>query len=266
MQCQYCRKPLSRVPGQYQCPHCRMMNIPQTSAEDPEVSRLSDATSDKPVERIDVGFLNPIFGGGIAKTSVNMIAGQPGAGKTTLFLQTADFILTQNPTFTDVLYIANEQSKEELMNVYATRLGIKNSHRILVYNAMGGLRRPIDEILSQYKPSLAILDSLTKLVGEDLVLGAEFTMLFKEHTARQAIPTLIVNQVNKSGDHAGLNKMLHAGDSILHLECDEVTGQRVLYSTKNRFGPAPVSVGMKMLGKDADRPGYLVLDEDYQEQ
>lgn len=266
MQCQYCRKPLSRVPGQFICPHCKMPNLPQSSADDPEVSRLSDSKSDTPVERIDVGFLNPIFGiGGLAKTSVNMIAGQPGAGKTTLFMQTADYILDANPLFSDVLYIANEQSKEELMNVYASRLGIKHTSRILIYNAMGGLRRPIDEVLHQYKPCLVILDSLTKLVGEDMILGKEFTEMFKEHTSKAAIPTLIVNQVNKSGDHAGLNKMLHAGDSILHIDCDEVTGQRVLYSTKNRFGVAPVSIGMKMLGVDSDRPGYLVLDEDYRE-
>jgi DNA repair protein RadA/Sms len=247
------------------CPSCKMPNLPTFSELAPEVVRMSEANTGKQIDRVSVGIYNPIFGGGLARTSVNMIAGQPGAGKTTLFLSLIDFILDEHPEFPDALYMSCEQSNEELSNVYGARLKLKHMNRILLYCAMGGLQRSIEDILDQYKPSLFVLDSLTRLVGEDMSLGTQFTELFKAYTVKAAIPSLIVNQVNKSGDHAGFNKMLHAGDSILHLEVDEVSKKRLLYSTKNRFGPAPVNLGLLMTPEDGDRPGYLVVDPEFDE-
>jgi DNA repair protein RadA/Sms len=262
--CRFCGSP--DVPAATQrCPACGEYAWTLLSTEKREVAFLSEE-EDQVVERVDVGCFNDIFGGGIAETSVNLIAGPPGAGKTTLFLMLCLVILSQ---YADgiALYIANEQSRKELRG-YALRLGMQPVlGRIAIVDCMGGLQRPLDSIVEEYhkkyRVRLGILDSLTKLVGDDANLGVMFVETFKYLTVKWKFPSLIVNQVTKGGEHAGLNKLLHAGDGLLNLEKDDVTGLRLLRSTKNRFGPAPVELPMAMLPEDADRPGWLVpLDEE----
>lgn len=259
----YCKTPLSKKTGQLNCPKCKMLNLPGASETTPEVMRLSDAAVST-VKRINVGFLNKIFGGGLAETSVNLIAGPPGAGKTTLFLQLADLVLGEVQTG-EVLYIANEQSPAELKDT-AIRLGIEHKDRIFILDAMGGLRRDLGSILIEYKPRLVILDSLTKMISEDQPEAAVFFVeRFKEYTVSLKAPTLIVNQVNKGGEHAGLNRVLHAGDALFYLDKDDHTGKREFYSTKNRFGEAPISQFLWMMPSESERPGYLVPAEEEEE-
>jgi DNA repair protein RadA/Sms len=236
-----------------------MANFPvaEKDGDRPEVMRLTDATV-VPVPRYNVGIYNQLFGGGLAHTSVNLVGGAPGAGKTTLFMILCDLVLDQ--TEGDGLYIACEQSREELKDV-AVRLRLKNIGRILVVDAMGGLRTDLGTMLIKYAPKIVILDSLTGLIGEELTHGVEFVKAFKHFTVRQKMPSMIVNQVTKDGSHAGANQTAHAGDAIFTLAKDDVTGQRLLYSEKNRFGQAPINLPLTMMPEGSQRPGYLVLDE-----
>jgi predicted ATP-dependent serine protease len=253
---------MSKKPGQMNCPKCKMLNLPTDSVDGkPESVLLSEVKNSEPLKRIDVGFFNLIFGGGIAETSVNLIAGPPGAGKTSLFLMLCDLVLEQIPTG-DVLYIANEQTDKEL-EMYARRLGIQRLNRIRILDAMGGFRRDLGTILLEHKPKLVILDSLTKMVSDDSPHDAVIIVQrLKEYSVVLKCPILIVNQVNKSGDHAGLNEVLHAGDSLLFLDKDDYTGKRHLYSQKNRFGEAPINQFLWMMPADSERPGYLIPAED----
>ncbi len=72
--------------------------------------RLSDVRSTT-IERIQVGDLDYIFGGGIVPTSCNLIGGAPGAGKSTIFMQLLSRIVVARG-LRDVLFIAAEQSDE----------------------------------------------------------------------------------------------------------------------------------------------------------
>lgn len=265
--CTYC-KTLNKSDG-IVCNKCKLINHPNIgSAEDPEMVRLVDSKSreatKKKIPRIDVGIYNPIFGnnlGGMAVTSVNMIGGPPGVGKTRLFLLLCDMVLGQEPYLErDVLYIANEQSKEELED-YCDMLHIVHTERIIYYNAFGGMRRGIEEVLDEKKPCLTVLDSLSNLIGEEVRAGKEIVKAFKRSSVHLKSPCLIVNQVTKDGNHAGYNDVLHTGDSVLHLDLNEQTGQRELYSTKNRFGPAPKTVGLLM-----DDEGIFYADPDFDEE
>lgn len=258
----YCKSPLSKKPGQLNCPKCKILNLPNAGPDaKPETSLLSEVKETEATKRYDVGIFNKIFGGGIAETSLSLIAGPPGAGKTSLFLMLCDLILAQIEEG-EVLYIANEQTDVELRG-YAQRLGIERLSRIRILNAMGGLQRDLGEILLQYKPKLIILDSLTKMISEDQPeAGVFFVERFKEYTVSLKAPTLIVNQVTKGGDHAGLNRVLHAGDALFFLDKDDHTGKREFYSQKNRFGEAPISQFLWMMPSESERPGYLVPAED----
>jgi DNA repair protein RadA/Sms len=199
------------------------------------------------VERIETGLVDRVFGGGVAKTSVCLLGGEPGAGKTTLCLQLAD-IFTQR-TEKEVLYIANEQAPEELKET-ADRLCLKNKHMIRVVKAMGGVAFDIGELFFRYRPGAIFLDSVTNWVGEDLELAVTVCKRLKAYTVELKAPSIVINQITKGGDHAGLMKMQHAVDmtvifSILDAaEIDEDkelkgTSVRLFQSIKNRHGPAP---------------------------
>ena len=70
--------------------------------------------------------LNRVLGGGIVAGSIVLIAGEPGIGKSTLFLQ--DALQLQN---TVTLYISGEESEQQI-KMRADRLKIKNENFFLL--------------------------------------------------------------------------------------------------------------------------------------
>src|SRR6202044_281 len=77
--CRECRGPMPKDPHLMRCPMCGYHNAPDLDLRK-RITRLSEAKASM-IVRYDVGVFNRIFGGGIATTSVNLIAGPPGAGK-----------------------------------------------------------------------------------------------------------------------------------------------------------------------------------------
>jgi DNA repair protein RadA/Sms len=249
MKCIHCNAQLAE--GRYKCinPKCRMWNVASgsnTSMEDC-VQPLGGKDA-APVERIITGVVDKCFGGGkgIAKTAVILLAGDPGAGKTTLCLQLSDIFAGLFDK--KVLYIANEQHYSEL-NDTAIRLQLKHMQLINIVKAMGGVQHDIGQMLLHYKPCLTILDSVTKWSGEDVNEAVTICQRFKDYTVRLNAPTIVINQVTKSGDHAGLNKMQHAVDCTAMFEIlgDNPEDPRRLHVRKNRNGPAPISQYFEMV-------------------
>lgn len=245
IKCKECATPLK--PGTLQCRKCHTWNVNPAAAQsfDDHVVRLSDATL-LVVQRITTdGLVDHIFGGGIAETSVNLLAGEPGAGKTTLCLQLADIFAAKFPG-RDVLYIANEQDPSEL-KATAERLQLKHLDQILIVKGMGGMVFDLGGMLTRFNPCFIILDSVTKWSGEDPELAVTICYRLKDYCVSLRAPAIVINQVTKDGDHAGLNKMQHAVDMccIFELEYTDEdktssdTTMRRLSSTKNRNGPAP---------------------------
>ena len=257
--CSLCGHPLKNE--EIRCPSCKHWNFGDEE-DGGDTVLLSDAKlSETP--RLDIGFLNDVFGGGLAQTSVNLIAGPPGAGKTTLFLQLADIIIEQ--TQKEVLHIATEQHPAEIKSI-AQRIKIKNLDKIRVVKAMAGLKRNMFEMFEQYKPGLIIIDSLTMLCAEDLNLQVQVAADVKRGTLELSCPSLLVNQVNKAEDHAGLMKLQHSVDALFMLDKDDSVGERVFYSMKNRFGPAPKGIILLMTPEDDDTQGKLVPKDDQDDE
>src|SRR5205814_1072685 len=69
------------------------------------------------------GELNRVLGGGIVPGSIVLIAGEPGIGKSTLFLQNG--LALKNKT---VLYISGEESVQQI-RMRAERLGLPNKRK-----------------------------------------------------------------------------------------------------------------------------------------
>lgn len=203
--------------------------------------------------RIKTKLVDKVFGGGlgVAQTSLNLLGGEPGAGKTTLCLQLSD-IMAGKFKEKEVLYIANEQSPEELTDT-ARRLDLPNMRRIRIVKAMGGFHYDIGDLLLAYQPSFIVLDSVTKWAGEDMNLAVVICQRLKDYCVSLKCPAIVINQVTKGGDHAGLNKMQHAVDmtamfDILIDDGEEIKPDtpRRLWASKNRFGPAPIEQFFEM--------------------
>ena len=64
--------------------------------------------------------LNRVLGGGLVKGSMILISGDPGIGKSTLLLQTANNISKE---YGKVLYVSGEESEEQI-KIRGDRLGI----------------------------------------------------------------------------------------------------------------------------------------------
>jgi DNA repair protein RadA/Sms len=253
--CRECRFLLP--PGARRCVNrkCRAWNVAKKVALDDSTVLLSQACAVK-VERVATGLVDKVFGGGIAMTSVNLLAGDPGAGKTTLCLQLSELFLFEFLQ-KEVLYIANEQSAEEIAET-AARLKLMNLDRIRVVRAMGGVTHDIGDLMIGYKPCLILLDSITKWVGEDMAMAVVLAQRIKDYSVKLKAPTIIVNQVTKDGDHAGRKQLEHAVDmaamfetmiDVLDDEGNPVPAKdapRRLQSSKNRFGPAPEEQFYKM--------------------
>jgi|SRR5271157_1415603 len=242
--CNHCGYALT--PGMYRCrnPKCRQYNFGATreSIQDSTVL-LSDANLAN-VERVKTGLVDKVFGGGIGRTTVNLMGGEPGSGKTTLCLQLADIFCDQFVS-KEALYIANEQDADEL-KATAERLNLRHKDQIRIVKAMGGVSYDIGELLLHYAPCVTFLDSVTKWSGEDMRVAVIICQRLKDYTVRLKAPTIVINQVTKGGDHAGLNQLQHAVDMTCMFDIILEDGDilkpdtpRRLMTMKNRWGPAP---------------------------
>jgi len=248
--CLYCKRDLPI--GKLQCvfPDCRQFNFPNANPSGSALVSLGEiarrGVQTVPRYKTLSDGMDRFFGGGLVYTSCNLIGGRPGAGKTTLLLMFADHIskLTSKPA----VYVANEQSPEEITDT-ALRLKVENLDNILILNAMGGLQSNLFWTLKEAKPSLIIIDSLTKLVGKDLELAVQVAYDMKDLSVELKAPSFLINQVTKDLDHAGLEKLQHAVDmtSLFHFELDDP--KRILVSEKNRFGEAPLMMQFEMTEK-----------------
>jgi predicted ATP-dependent serine protease len=242
--CRECKTPMAYGTARCPNPKCRAWNFGSGGEAEVEFVRLSDAkVSIVPRIKTLHPAVDAFFGGtGIVQSSTCLLAAPPGWGKSTFQLQFADYT-SQQCNNRDVAYVANEQSPDEI-RAKALELGIKNLHQVCVINMMGGMKGSLFDVIMRMKPCLTIVDSLTKLVGRDLDFAVVIASEFKSLSVELQQPTILINQVTKELDHAGLEKLQHEVDctALGHME----GAKRYLVSEKNRNGPAPMILAMRM--------------------
>ncbi|MGD1936551.1 MAG: DNA repair protein RadA [Cyanophyceae cyanobacterium] len=213
---------------------------------------LGDITEHKQV-RFSSGFaeLDRVLGGGIVPGALVLIGGNPGIGKSTLLLQTAQAIASRTP----VLYVCAEESGQQI-KLRAQRLGIGANSK------QNGKAKSADQDLSQHLyilpetdletillelenlgPTVAIIDSIQALFFSSLTSAPGSVAQVRECTAalmrlakREDITLLIVGHVTKEGAIAGPKVLEHLVDTVLYFEGDRFASFRLLRSVKNRFG------------------------------
>ncbi len=188
--------------------------------------------------RLSTGFeeFDRVLGGGAVLGSTILLAGDPGIGKSTLVLQTANTIAKYDKK---VLYICAEESVNQV-KLRAERLNV-NSENIFVYSQtdMDNIKKQIAAV----EPDFLIIDSIQAVYNREITSSAgsvsqirECTNIFTEISKLKDITTIIVGHVTKDGSIAGPRVLEHMTDVVLHFEGDKYKTYRILRSIKNRFG------------------------------
>jgi len=211
-------------------------NISRKKKESVELFALSEIPKNTEV-RIAFTFseFNRVLGGGMVLGSVNLLAGEPGIGKSTLSLQ-----LVLKLKDRKIIYFSGEESLSQI-KMRADR--IENS---LDGNALFSNEKNLESILKtveKEKPELVIIDSIQTIYSEknDFLLGSisqmkECAQQIIEVAKQKDIPFILIGHINKDGAVAGPKVLEHMVDAVFQFEGDRHNYYRVLRPLKNRFG------------------------------
>lgn len=227
--------------------------------------RLADITADS-IARLTLPLAEfcRVLGGGIVPSSLVLLGGDPGIGKSTLLLQVAIQVANQHGP---VLYVSGEESVHQI-KMRAERMGLTSNRLYLVTETNMEL---ILEHIGNTKPELVIVDSIQTTYTEEMKSAAgsvsqvrECASRFQEVAKTQGVTIFLVGHVTKEGSIAGPRVLEHIVDTVLYLQGDPFHRYRLLRSVKNRFG-ATSEVGVfEMMEKgmeEVSNPSELFLAE-----
>ncbi len=178
--------------------------------------------------------LNRVLGGGIVPGSIVLIAGEPGIGKSTLFLQIG--LQLQNIV---TLYVSGEESEQQI-KMRADRLQISNEDFYLLTETS---TNTIFNEIKKLKPQLVIIDSIQTLQTPFIESGPGSISQIRETAAELQrfaketnTPVFLIGHITKDGTIAGPKILEHMVDAVLQFEGDRHYTYRILRTMKNRFG------------------------------
>lgn len=178
--------------------------------------------------------LNRVLGGGIVPGSIILVGGEPGIGKSTLFLQTGLHLQGVS-----TLYISGEESEQQI-KMRADRLKASNKDFYLLTETETSV---LFQEIKKLRPQLVIIDSIQTLqsnfiesspgsVSQIRECAAEFQRFAKETNT----PVFLIGHITKDGSIAGPKILEHMVDTVLQFEGDRHYAYRILRTVKNRFG------------------------------
>lgn len=201
------------------------------------LSEVLPGNSDRIVTSISE--FNRVLGGGIVKDSIIILTARPGAGKSTLLLQVADDVAKKGYK---VLYASAEESDSQIKSRSDRILnGGKSSIWVYSDTSMNHVLESIDEL----DPDLIIIDSIQTFTLEEhnsrpgspiqtMECANELLKIAKNNSRPRAV--IMVGQMTKEDEIAGLRALEHLVDAVLILNGENGEELRGAWCSKNRFG------------------------------
>ncbi len=203
-----------------------------------KLAEVTSSNSDRIITNINE--FNRVMGGGIVKDSVTIITAKPGAGKSTLLLQVADDVSSKGHK---VIYASGEESDSQIKS-RADRILNKINDNIWIISDTN--LNNVVESINEIDPDLIIVDSIQAFVLDEYLpsragsptqtmeCANELLRIAKNSERPRAV--ILVGQMNKNEEIAGLRSLEHLVDTVLIIEGENEEELRALQSSKNRFG------------------------------
>ncbi len=217
-------------------------------------------------ERIHTGIgeFDRILGGGIMPASVVLVGGEPGIGKSTLFLQVLNHLATRGLR---VLYVSGEESPNQI-RLRAQRLHAVSDRVYVVFETMYEM---IEGTIRETMPEIVVIDSIQTMhlgelpsspgsVGQIRETGGRFARFAKT----LGIPIFLIGHVTKEGAIAGPKVLEHLVDAVLYFESPKDQPFRILRGIKNRYGPTNEIAVFEMTGegiREVTNPSELFMGQ-----
>ena len=233
---------------QGQCPHCQAWNTLIETIAEKSISRFSPVseigrvqslstieTYEEPRYPTGVEELDRVLGGGLVHGGVVLLGGDPGIGKSTLLLQALSHMSTQH----QVLYVSGEESAQQVA-LRARRLALY----VQAVDLLAEIQlEKIQLVLSDRKPSIAVIDSIQTVYSETLQSAPGSVAQVRECAAQLTriaksggTCIILVGHVTKEGALAGPRVLEHMVDTVLYFEGEMHSSFRMIRAFKNRFG------------------------------
>jgi DNA repair protein RadA/Sms len=176
-----------------------------------------------------------VVGGGIMPSSLIILTGDPGIGKSTLLLQICNELAKEYMVY----YFSTEES---LGQVKQRAQRLKCTHDKLPFSDQSNLESII-QTAQEHRPDILIIDSIQNCyltetqaipgsIGQLRESAFHLMRLAKEHD----ISIIISGHITKEGTMAGPKTLEHMVDAVFYLQGEDRWQTRVLRSVKNRFG------------------------------
>ena len=280
--CQTCGASFVKWAGR--CENCGEWNtlleqIVPTAAE-VKTALAKGAVSGKKLDAVSINTIEPsdagsrlltgfpdfdiVLGGGFLLGSVNLLAGQPGMGKSTILMQVCSHVANSGR---NVLYVSGEESAGQV-KLRALRLGASSDKLRFASSASGN---DIAKTIEEGNYDLVIVDSIQTLSMAE-ISSAPGTVSQVSNCGNLIIraakssdtAVIIVGHVTKDGTLAGPKVLEHLVDVVLNFEGDRYGGFKTIRAVKNRFGSTTEVAIFEMADKgltEVKNPSEVLLAE-----
>lgn len=234
-----------------QCPGCREWNTLEAVSLEQErrraPARAPRDSAPVPLAQVEAAGAEPfssgmealdrILGNGIVPGSAILAGGEPGIGKSTLFLQLAADVARSGRV---AVYASGEESLAQIRG-RGERLGSVDSGLLAIATS------DVEDVIAgieRSRPALLVVDSVQTLTsaeadglqGNVSQVRAVATRLVEACRALNCA-LVLVGHVTKDGSLAGPRLLEHMVDTVISIEGDRRQMFRLLRVFKNRFGP-----------------------------
>jgi DNA repair protein RadA/Sms len=220
--------------------------------------------SAQPRLKTGIGELDQVLGDGLVPSSVVLLGGEPGVGKSTLALQLAARLQQHGG---GVLYVSGEESPEQIRLRADRLLEGCESIRVLTETRVEALSEP----WRKQQPALVLVDSIQAMRTDRAESAPGSVAQVRESAALLAATAkahdtalVLIGHVTKEGTLAGPRLLEHLVDVVLGFEGDRNHAFRILRASKNRFGSTQ-EVGVFTMGESGltgvENPSEFFLAE-----